>query len=178
VLPQRIAIIGNGGGGKTTLARSLAQRYGLPLHHVDSIQYVRGMRTRDVGETRAILDQLAAGERWILDGFGPLDVLERRFARATAIVFVDFPLWRHYWWASKRQWRALRHQRPELPEGCSEAGLRATWRLFRILWRVHRVLRPSFLEQFASPALRGRVLRVRTLGEWRRVHEAGLDALG
>ena len=36
-------------------------------------------------QRRAMLDELASGERWILDGFGPLDVIERRFARATTV---------------------------------------------------------------------------------------------
>jgi len=171
---RRIAIIGNGGGGKTTLARLLGERHALPVHHVDSIQYLSGMAVRDEEETRAILDELARGDAWVLDGFGPFDVLERRFERATAILFVDFPLWRHTWWCTKRQVAALRRPRAELPEGCSEAGLRATLRLFRILGRVHLRLRPRLLELFARPDLRPRVHRVRTLAQWRRVAEAGL----
>ena len=36
---ERIAIIGNAGGGKTTLARTLATSLDLPLVHVDAVQY-------------------------------------------------------------------------------------------------------------------------------------------
>jgi ATP-dependent protease HslVU (ClpYQ) ATPase subunit len=57
--PKRIAIIGNGGGGKTTLSRRLNQLHGLPLTHVDSIQFTAGMLARDREVVAAVLDELA-----------------------------------------------------------------------------------------------------------------------
>ena len=39
---KRVAIIGNAGGGKSTLARELATASGLPLHVLDKIQYLPG----------------------------------------------------------------------------------------------------------------------------------------
>lgn len=56
---NRIAVIGNGGGGKTTISRRLHQIYQLPLTHVDSIQFLAGMIPRNTEETRSILNQLA-----------------------------------------------------------------------------------------------------------------------
>lgn len=67
---NRIAVIGNGGGGKTTLSRALAKRYNLPLTHVDSIQYMAGMNVRPTDETRTILNEIAAAPQWLIDGFG------------------------------------------------------------------------------------------------------------
>ena len=100
---NRVAIIGNGGGGKTTLARSLAKKYSLPLTHVDSIQYLPCMKIRDPMETTRILNQMADEDLWLIDGFGSYEVMQRRFIRADIIIFVDFPLWRHYFWCTKRQ---------------------------------------------------------------------------
>lgn len=100
---DKIAVIGNGGGGKTTLSRSLASRYGLPITHVDSIQYLAEMKVRPKDETTAMLLEVASKERWIIDGFGSIDVMRARFEIADIVVFVDFPLWRHYWWCTKRQ---------------------------------------------------------------------------
>ena len=44
---------------------------------------------------------------WIIDGFGGMDLIARRFAAADTIIFVDFPLYTHYWWALKRQARTI-----------------------------------------------------------------------
>ena len=37
----RVAIIGNAGGGKSTLARLLGQKHGLPVHEVEIIRSPR-----------------------------------------------------------------------------------------------------------------------------------------
>lgn len=165
--PKRIAIIGNGGGGKSTLARRLARDLGLPVLHVDSVQFLPGLRRRPVHETRATLDAWAARPEWIIDGFGPMDAIERRFERADLVVFVDMPLWRHYLWAGKRQVQATWRTRPELPPGCSEAGLRRTWQLFRVMWRVHREVRPALLDLVGRAEIAPRVWWIRTPAEWR-----------
>jgi ATPase subunit of ABC transporter with duplicated ATPase domains len=49
---RRIAVIGNGGGGKSTLARALGQRLRIPVHEVDEVQWLPGWR-------RAPLDEVA-----------------------------------------------------------------------------------------------------------------------
>jgi adenylate kinase family enzyme len=165
---RKIAVIGNGGGGKTTLSRELGRRLNLPVTHVDSIQFLAGMKVRPTDETRKILNDLAAGERWLIDGFGPFDVMEQRFALADRIVFVDFPLWRHYWWATKRQVTSLYKIRGELPAGCSEAGLRATWTMYKALWRVHWKIRPKLLAIFSRVEIAAKMTVIHNLAEWNR----------
>lgn len=163
---NRIAVIGNGGGGKTTLSRELGKKFLLPVTHVDSIQFLPGMGVRPVAETREMLNKVADGERWLIDGFGPFDVMENRFRRADRVIFVDFPLWRHYWWASKRQVKSLRVTRSELPPGCSEAGLRATWRMYKALWRVQTKIRPELMKVFERPEIKPKVVVVRNIRDW------------
>ena len=100
---KKVAVIGNAGGGKTALSRRLAQHYNLPLIHVDSIQFVPGMKMRPYKESISILLEREAQDKWIIDGYGPLDIIEKRFLKADHVIFIDFPLWRHYWWCTKRQ---------------------------------------------------------------------------
>ncbi len=67
---NKIAVIGNGGGGKTTLSRMLAKKYQLPITHVDEIQYLSDLSVRPTAETTEILDKLIQANEWLIDGFG------------------------------------------------------------------------------------------------------------
>lgn len=51
---------------------------------------------------------------WIIDGFGPLKIIESRFQKSDVVVFIRFPLWRNYWWCFKRQIKGLFFRRSEL----------------------------------------------------------------
>lgn len=89
-------------------------------------------------------------EFWLIDGFGPFDTIEKRFHLADKVIFVDFPLWRHYWWCTKRQLKNFWKGKLEIGEG-NEASLRGTIKLYKILWKVHTQLRPKFLKILNPP---------------------------
>lgn len=114
---RRIAIIGNAGGGKTTISKKLGEFYKVPVTHVDSIQYREGWAYTPENICAQMLNEIADGDSWLIDGFGNRAVLERRLEIADTVIFVDFPLYRHYWWAAKRQFRSWRGSRSELPAG-------------------------------------------------------------
>lgn len=52
---------------------------------------------------RDSLNSLLTGDRWIIDGWGPWDCVVRRLQQSDTIVYIDFPVWIHLWWAAKRQ---------------------------------------------------------------------------
>lgn len=170
---MKIAVIGNGGGGKTTLSRRLGHIYQVPVTHVDSIQFIPGMQIRPMEETRKILSEITAQENWLIDGFGPLDMIEKRFMIADKIIFIDFPLARHYWWCTKRQIKSLWSRRSELPEGCSEASWAHTVKLFKTLWRVHTQMRPELIRILKRDNLRSKVIFVKTLADWNHAFKQG-----
>jgi adenylate kinase family enzyme len=175
-LPEihRIAVIGNAGGGKTTLARRLAEIHVLPLTHVDAIQFLPGMVIRPHQESIRILREIQGQEKWIIDGFGPLDILQERLAKSERIILIDFPLWRHYWWCTKRQIKNLWSRRAELPEGCNEATWSQTVKLYKTLWQVHTKMRPELLRILAREAHKEKVLTIRTLSAWNHLHKHGV----
>lgn len=116
---NRIAIIGCSGGGKSTLARRLGEKLGLPIVHLDVLYWKPGWTEGDPATFGARLAEAVAGDRWITDGNFP-DIAALHFARADLIVWVDQPrllcLWRVVW----RVIATARRRRPDLPEGCPE----------------------------------------------------------
>ncbi len=171
---KKISVVGNSCAGKTTLCRSLAQIHSLPLTHVDSIQFVAGMKIRPHSESIQILNAIQDQDTWIIDGYGPLDIIEKRFELADRIVFIDFPLWRHYAWAVKRQFSNLWSQRKELPEDCNELSYVHITKLFKTIFRVHQKMRPQILKMFQSEKLKHKVIWVKDLKTWNQLANQGL----
>src|SRR6186997_1610969 len=99
---KRVAIFGNAGGGKSTLARELAAITGLPLHVIDE------MTTRPDGgdipheeflQTHAALVEC---DEWIIDGFGGIKAVWERFDAADTLIHVDLPLAVHFLGVTQR----------------------------------------------------------------------------
>lgn len=89
---KRVAVFGNAGGGKSTLAKTLAGITGLPLHPVDSIKHKPGGEEIPHAEYLNIHTGLLQNERWIIDGFGCVASAWERFVTADTLVYVDLPL--------------------------------------------------------------------------------------
>jgi adenylate kinase family enzyme len=173
---RKIAVIGNAGGGKTVLSRRLGKIHSLPVVHVDAIQFISGMKIRPHKESIAILNEHQDGSEWIIDGYGPLDILEKRFKLADHIVLIDFPLWRHYWWAAKRQVTNLWSPRKELPEGCDEKNWEHTKKLFKTIKQVHRLMRPELLRILGREELKNKVTIIKSVRDWNSVYRRGISA--
>jgi adenylate kinase family enzyme len=162
---RRIAIIGNAGGGKSVLARALAHARGLPLRTIDDVQWRPGWVRAPLADVAAAHAAWLDEPRWIIDGWGSWDLIERRFDAADTIVVVDFPLRQHFRWALQRQAEVMLGLRSDWPPpGCRAAPV--TLELLRVMRRVHRELRPRLLALVARPELRGRVVHLRTTAEY------------
>ncbi len=87
---KRILIIGCPGSGKSTFARGLAERTGLPLHYLDMLYWNADRTTvsRDVFDAR--LEEAMSGEEWIIDG-NYSRTMERRLEKADTVFFFDLP---------------------------------------------------------------------------------------
>jgi adenylate kinase family enzyme len=142
---NKVMIIGNGGGGKTTLAYQLAEQYALPLHEIDALQFQPGWTPTAEPDLRQAIQRVHQTDRWVIDGFGPWDQIEDRARRADTIIFVDHPIWVHFWWACERQIAvALGEQRVGGPPDCDLRDV--TRQMFETLWWVHENLRPKLVQ--------------------------------
>lgn len=87
---SRALVVGSPGVGKSTFARKLRNRCGLPLVYLDMIWHQPDGTNVTHEEFDAQLDIELARERWIIDG-NYLRTLERRPARADVVIFFDLP---------------------------------------------------------------------------------------
>ncbi len=166
----RVAIIGNAGGGKSTLSRKLGCARNLPVYPIDHLQWRPGWVPVPPQEFAQQHAALLAQERWIIDGWGMRDALIERFERADTIIVVDHPLVVHYWWAIKRQIKCLFRPRSDGPPGCPMLPM--TWPLLKMIWQIHHLQRPQLLDLVNAFRSRKRLIYIRSPRELRRfVHE-------
>jgi adenylate kinase family enzyme len=90
---NRILVYGVTGSGKTTMARQIAERTGLPWHEVDNLTWEPGWVTVAADEQRRRIAAICAGERWILDT-AYNSWAEVPLARVELIVALDYSRWR------------------------------------------------------------------------------------
>lgn len=117
--PERIAVIGSPGAGKSTLARALARATGLPLIHLDREHWRPGWVEPDAAEWRVRAAALAEASRWVIDGQYS-STLPARLGRATLVVYLDLPTAVCLWGVVARVIRYRRRVRPDMGAGCPE----------------------------------------------------------
>lgn len=87
---MRIQIIGYSGSGKSTLARRLGELYGLPVLHLDAVQFYGNWNERSLEEQNALVQKfLEKNEGWVIDG-NYARVCPQRFAMADTCIFSGF----------------------------------------------------------------------------------------
>ena len=117
---ERVIIIGCGGAGKSTLARKLGERTGLPVIHLDQIWWAPGNWQH---LEREEFDRLLLAEtekpRWILDGnFNR--TLEMRLEKCDTVIYLDYPrlvCLKNWLGRVIKNWG---HARADMAEGCNE----------------------------------------------------------
>lgn len=131
---SRVVVTGMAGAGKSTFARHLAARTGLPLIHLDLHTWGPGWVRVPDDELIERQRTLLAGPRWIVDSNDVDDDLLVQHADTLVVIATQ-------WWACS--WRAFRRglRRPaetQLPEGCEESFSRRIGDEWGIAWRNWR----------------------------------------
>ena len=166
---KRVLVIGSGGAGKTTFAKELASRTGLPLIHLDQLFWHPGWVPTPDPEWDRIVAELSAAERWIMDGnYGR--TLGGRLAAADTVLFLDLPRIVCTWRVIKRQVRYFGRIRPDSAPGCPE---RLTWEFVSWVWTYPTRRRPDILRRLDAVRATKHVVVLRSTREMR----AFLDAL-
>lgn len=167
---KRIAVFGNAGGGKSTLARELSALTGLPLYVIDKMRWKEGGDPVPREEFLEAHVKLLDESEWIVDGFDTVELAWERFARADTLVHVDLPVRTHYWWVTKRFLKGLFRDPPGWPKGSPLWA--STKQSYRVIGACNKTLTPKYRQYVENAAATKRVYRLRSAGETERFLDA------
>ena len=134
---ERIIVIGTTGSGKTTFARALANRLGVPHGEQDAWNHEPNWQPAPLPRFRAQVDLFTSGRAWVMDGnYGK--ARDIGWARADTLVWLDYPAWVVYPRIVRRTFLRVLTRQPLWN------GNRETWRgalapdgPLRWFWRTH-----------------------------------------
>ncbi len=141
---KRVMIVGGPGAGKSTLARMLGERTGLPVHHMDLLHWKEDWVERPKAEKVPMARAIEEQDRWIFEG-GLSATYDTRLARADMLIWLDLPVWLRLWRVTKRLFRYLGQNRPDLPKGCVERLHPETLEFYRFIWTHRKTSRDKIL---------------------------------
>ena len=105
---KRVAVVGTSGSGKTTFARELARRLDSPHVELDSLHWLPNWQERNKADFQSLIRARAAEDTWVIDG-NHAPVHDIVWSRATAIVWLDYPLPIAFWRGLVRSLRRIVH---------------------------------------------------------------------
>jgi adenylate kinase family enzyme len=156
---RRVLIVGNSGGGKSTLARRLGEKLRLPVVHLDVLYWKPGWVESDDTPFRADVTQALQGPAWICDGnfSGTWDI---RMPLADTIVWITQP---RLVCLARAIWRMAayrgRRTRPDMAAGCDE---KFDLEFYRYIWTYDAQVRPRLEAALQTYGAHARCVRLRS----------------
>ena len=141
---QKVIIIGNCGSGKTTFAKKLGQKTGLPIIHPDRAYWHGSWQTRDRDAFDAALQQALDKPCWIMDG-NYHRTLPYRLEHCDTVFFFDLPTITCLWGITRRVIANYGRTRPDMGGNCPERFDRNKWALYRNVFLFNRQHREQYL---------------------------------
>lgn len=139
---KRILVIGCPGSGKTTFAKQLANKLGLPLIHLDVLHWRDGWQTIPKDEfDRMLIDELVK-PNWIIDG-NYNRTIPLRLQYCDTVIWLDFPRITCILGALKRVIKNYGKTRPDMGGNCPE---RFDLEFLRFIWGFNKTNRERYRE--------------------------------
>jgi adenylate kinase family enzyme len=91
-MAPKIAVQGTSGSGKTTVARELARRHGVPHVELDALFHGPNWVETPPEEFRRRVAAATTGAGWVVDGNYDSKLRDLVLARADTVVWLDLPL--------------------------------------------------------------------------------------
>ena len=88
---KKVIVIGCPGSGKSTVSRTLHNKTGIPLYHLDMMYWNADKTTVEKSVFLERLSDVLEKDEWIIDGnYG--STMELRMAACDTVIFLDYPL--------------------------------------------------------------------------------------
>ena len=116
---ERVMILGCAGAGKSTLARRLGEKTGLPVVHLDKLFWKPGWVQIPQEEFDRLHYEAVMGDRWIIDGNFNRTMPER-IKYCDTVIYLDFSRFACLLGVAKRVITTYGKVRPDMGEGCPE----------------------------------------------------------
>ena len=133
---DRVAVVGCGGSGKTTIANRLGDAIEAPVTHLDSVYYDERYNPLPHEEFAALQTDLVAAPRWVIDG-NYASTMPIRLAAADTVIFLDLPAATCLWGIAQRRRRYRGTQNDD--DGVYD---RITWGFIKYVWNYRRTMAP------------------------------------
>lgn len=88
---EKVIVIGSPGAGKSTFARALRDRTGLPLYYLDMLWHRADRTNVSREEFDRGLEEILKKDRWIIDG-NYLRTMEVRLQACDTVFLLDYPV--------------------------------------------------------------------------------------
>ena len=139
---ERVMIIGCGGAGKSTLARQLGEKTGLPVVHLDKLFWHPGWVESTKDEIDEKIMAAIAEPCWIIDG-NYNRTLPKRLEYCDTVIYLDFSRLACLMGVAKRVLTSYGTVRPDMAEGCPE---RFDLEFLQWVWRFNGKHRKRYYE--------------------------------
>ena len=134
---ERVLIIGNAGAGKSTFAKALAEKTGLPLVHLDKLYWRGDWEHVSREEFDVLLQTELVKPRWIIDGnFNR--TIPLRLQHCDTVFFLDYPTRVCLWGITKRVLTNWGRTREDMGGNCPEHFDAQKPALYRAVLRFNR----------------------------------------
>ena len=88
---KKVIVIGCPGSGKSTVSRTLHNKTGIPLYHLDMMYWNTDKTTVEKSVFLERLSAVLEKDEWIIDGnYG--STMELRMVACDTVIFLDYPL--------------------------------------------------------------------------------------
>jgi adenylate kinase family enzyme len=88
---KRVAVLGHGASGKSTLAAEIGNKLHIPVFHTDKLFWNDNWQYKSFEERQSIQNEVLEKETWVIDGIAPSRLANDRIKAADTVILLDMP---------------------------------------------------------------------------------------